>query len=762
MRSIISLLPSSALKFSFLLLSLSLASLLQACDGSGGSDAPAIEAQTGSASFAYRPSQSISSIYVVGGWNDYDRSAHPMTGPDATGTYTVELSIPCGEWGYFFLVDGVVTLDPEADETITEGEQTYSRLEVVCEGALPSAARVTLTVRQGSLSNERPSSGQGAFGATIDITSKGSLDALQITGTLRSTDGSTRSLTSSELALSASGDQTHATVSLSGLTDGKYNVLIEAQNGAHSSDILLPFWIEATPFSFYDGILYMAMTDRFRNGSTSNDSPVNGSEGPVNFQGGDLLGITQAIEDGYLTDLGVRSIWLTSWQTPPSRAHTDWIDGVEVHVTGFHGYWPISAREVDPRLGGADALHAMVRAAHAKGIRIVMDTVLNHVHEDHEYVLEHSDWFRRGANCKDDGGWRWDHPTEGLICLFDQFLPDVDWTKDRVSTQFLDDVQWWVETFDLDGLRVDAAKHMEEDVMGKLGTKMRKRFETAGTHFYMFGETYTSDIGILNKYIGNGQLDGQLDFLRFMDGANEAFVSDGNGLDWVAGMTKNSIDSFGDAMMVTFVGNHDVARFISKADDSNRNQTGNKWNWLPSVTTDQNAYDRLWMAMFHLMTTPGVPLIYYGDEYGEHGGSDPDNRHFLKTQAQMSDQQKAQLDRMKKLTQVRNSLRGLKRGSFETMWVNQDPWGQSAGNLWAYVRRDPEGDPKHNAVMVLNLTYNTWTGVGLHSNDGVKLTDLGWESGTLQDLLTGTEYVLQNGSVTVDVPARGGVILALK
>ena len=113
---------------------------------------------------------------------------------------------------------------------------------------------------------------------------------------------------------------------------------------------------------------------------------------------------------------------------------------------------------------------------------------------------------------------------------------------------------------------------------------------------------------------------------------------------------------------------------------------------------------------------------------------------------------------MRRLGQARSTLRGFKGGRFETMWVNQEQWGEGHGNLWAYVRWDPQNDPRHNALVVMNLTENTWTNVELHSRDAdsLKLSDLGWTSGTVKDYLSGTEYQIHDSAITVDVPARGG------
>ena len=101
----------------------------------------------------------------------------------------------------------------------------------------------------------------------------------------------------------------------------------------------------------------------------------------------------QSIDEGVLDQLGIRAIWLSPFQTNPTGSYDD-RDGVH-RVTGYHGYWPVAAREVDPRLGGVAALHAMVEAAHAHGIRVLTDFVVNHVHEDPR---------DRGAHALDDGG----------------------------------------------------------------------------------------------------------------------------------------------------------------------------------------------------------------------------------------------------------------------------------------------------------------------------------------------------------------------
>ena len=114
---------------------------------------------------------------------------------------------------------------------------------------------------------------------------------------------------------------------------------------------LIPLGIDPEPFDWRDALVYMVMTDRFRDGDQANNPlPISQSDPRGDFQGGDLEGLRQAIADGSLDKLGVRAIWLTPFQTNPGGAYFA-ADNYHM-VTGYHGYWPTKAREVDERLGG--------------------------------------------------------------------------------------------------------------------------------------------------------------------------------------------------------------------------------------------------------------------------------------------------------------------------------------------------------------------------------------------------------------------------
>jgi glycosidase len=675
--------------------------------------------------FTHRAVASASSVVVVGEWNQFDRLAQPLKDMTGAGTWTGTFEIPPGRWAYAYLENGAEAVDAEATYVRYHDDRPWSGLKVAdCSKGLLSVQPHTLTNANGSFS--------------VGLAAPG-IEKIDVS--LALPDGTARTST-----LNVSGDG--ATYSVSGLSPGKYTAKLTPSGGTES--LLLPFWVEAEHFSFRDSPVYMVLTDRFRNGDPSNDMPGSATAG---FRGGDLQGVEAAIKEGYFDALNVKAIWVSPWQTQPNKVYSD--DGTHT-ISGYHGYWPVKAREVDARFGGAAALKSMVQEAHRHGIRIVMDAVINHVHADHEYFMDPAkkSWFRTGCICGSSPACGWDPPS-GLSCLFRDYMPDVNWTNNDAADQFVDDILWWMEEFDLDGLRVDAVKQVEDSAITNLTNAVRARFQTAGTDYFMFGETFTGDPGLVKRYIGPYKLDAQLDFPLYLSTPEAVFARDDQGLQQVRSATLGTLSDFGDAPMVDFIGNQDVARFITKADPANRDRQGSQWDNLPGAPAGQVPYDRLFLAFADLMTIPGVPLIYYGDEYGEFGGADPDNRHMMNQPATFFPEQRNQLERMKGLLAARAKLKGLRRGPYVDLWCNTEAWGQGSGNLYAYARTD--ADPHQSAVVVLNITANTWTQVTVNFP-----ASLQWTSGTVREELSGTDHPFSGSTVTVDVPARGAVILSLK
>ena len=234
----------------------------------------------------------------------------------------------------------------------------------------------------------------------------------------------------------------------------------------------------------------------------------------------------------------------------------------------------VKARAVDPRLGSEADLEALVTAAHRRGIRVLMDYVINHVHEDHEYVDVHPEWFRTGCECGQPGC---DWTTHRLDCSFHAYMPDVDWQEEAASEQMIADALWWLERFDLDGLRVDAVKHVEDLAIVNLSTRVHEAFEQGGTEYFLLGETAMGwagdDLGAnlpeyetIARYIGPFALSGQFDFVLYHATAYRVWADDARGMLHLDYWTRASHDHYpADAVMTPFVGSHDSERLISLA-----------------------------------------------------------------------------------------------------------------------------------------------------------------------------------------------------
>jgi len=715
---------------------------------------------------SYRPPRSVSTVAIAGEWNGFSATSQPLS-RGKEGLYSVSLRLLPGVYAYKLVLDGKEwRLDDGNSYRKYEGGVENSGLRVA------DCHRPRLEVVPGTLHKSRQGAGQGDFRASIAVVpAAGQPPGLcHLKATLRRPDTHKRAATPlpplSDDALELAPDRASMTVHLGGLFDGKYTLTLVADAGGRDSEpLLLPFWIEPEDFSFVDTPLYMAVTDRFANGDLKNDRPLPKVQKAANYQGGDLRGVAQTIEDGYFDRLGVKALWLTPFYVQPE---SDYLDQSGLYpVAPYHGYWPVRARAVDSRLGGDEALHQLVETAHRHGIRVLMDAVLNHVHEQHEYFQDPSrrGWFRTGCIC---GTTSCDWTEKRLSCLFSSYLPDIDWTVTAASEQFIADTLYWLEEFDLDGLRIDAVKHVEDLAVFNLGTQVRERFEQAGTRYFLLGETAMGwspgtvadnreNYDTIKRYIGPNALDGQFDFVWYHGIAYRVFAYEDQRFVHLDYWTHAGLDQWSGAPMVSYLGSHDTSRFVTLS--TYRDASGpfargiafNKWKDLPAPPPPGDAapYDRLWLGMVSLMTLPGMPLLYYGDEYGESGGGDPDNRHFMRQGEDLGALESSQLSRMTRLLLARKSSRGLRRGELLTVLLDQE--------VYAYARLDPLGDPRHVALVVQNSQPTAAT-------PAVPLVpELGWQSGSrLRDLLGGSGYTISGTLLNVTVPPRSAVILALE
>ncbi|MCC6646740.1 MAG: glycosyl hydrolase, partial [Polyangiaceae bacterium] len=621
-------------------------------------------------------------VKVAGEWSGFDLASATTLSP-AGGAQEATMSLPPGLHAYKLVVDGAWQLDP------AEGRRKYV-------GGVENSA---IKVRDCKKPALRPASAEAsATGFTAALTYVDAADASGADGAgLQATltrDGLAVPLDPAAVTVAPSGD---VAVAIKGLSPGKYRLSLapRTKSGRAGELTWLPFWVEDEAFDWRDALIYMVMTDRYRDGDPSNDAPTTpGADPRGDFQGGDLAGVTQAIEDGTLDALGVRALWLTPFNENPKGAYPA-SDGVH-QVTGYHGYWPVKARAVDPRIGGDAALLALTKAAHARGIRVLMDFVVNHVHEAHEYRQAHPGWFRTGCVCGTPGC---DWTERALDCMFAPYLPDVDHTVPEANAQLVADAVYMLDRFDLDGLRVDAVKHVEEIATRNLAAEVREAFEGGGAKVFMMGETAMGwsdcpdpcnddNYGTISRYIGPQGLDGQFDFVLYHGVSYRTFAYQEKGMLHADYWVKHGLSRWpAGAIMTPYIGSHDTARFVTLADPASSQKAGNQWSDWAGPPAPGTAYTRARLALGWLLGLPGAPLLYYGDEHGDWGGVDPNNRGFMRAEASLSPDEHTTLAVTRKLGRARRELVALRRGAYVSLSASEDTlvFGRKAGAAAAIV-----------------------------------------------------------------------------
>ena len=462
-------------------------------------------------------------------------------------------------------------------------------------------------------------------------------------------------------------------------------------------------------FDWRDTVMYFAMVDRFYDGDGTSDPVAGATEGdPLTgpsgqYEGGDLQGVTAQM--GYLADLGVTALWITA---PFENRDTNGaaIDpGADPNrYSGYHGYWPSPENvsyadpmnpaptpQVESRIGTAQDLRDMVDAAHGAdsanghGIKVLFDYVMNHVDLESGLYEAHPDWFARRdgsfALCGPEN--LWDDPYWGTRCAFTDYLPPFDFDNADARAWSVADALWWAREFGIDGYRLDAIKHVPLSWLRDLRSELNAQLpDSAGDRFYLVGETFAyDDAGLIRSFIDpETLLDGQFDF-PFKARLCEALFTPGGSManfsSWMAG---NDTFYGPGSLMTTWIGNHDIPRaihFASREIGNCREGSSPSNGWTSNYPQPGGAepYERLGLAFAVMMTNPGIPLIYYGDEIGLAGGGDPDNRRAMPwDDTQLSSAQRALRDDVRALARLRAENPVVARGRRVTRSVDQDTW----------------------------------------------------------------------------------------
>lgn len=447
------------------------------------------------------------------------------------------------------------------------------------------------------------------------------------------------------------------------------DLLIPIQNGVPISDAA-----QLTRADRQSMIMYFLMVDRFRDGNPENTLPVqNDSILPkANHFGGDFTGISDKITDGYFSDLGVNTIWISPITQNAEGAWGLWNKGVTSRFSGYHGYWPISSTQIDYHFGDETSFLKLIDDCHSKDMNILVDYVANHVHIEHPIYVENPDWatdlYLPDGTMNTE---KWDE--HRLTTWFDTHLPTLDFSREEVIDAMTDSALYWVQNYNLDGFRHDATKHIQKAFWRALTSKIKAEVSKQGKDpLFQIGETYGNP-ELISSYMDSGQLDSQFDF-NLYDAAVDAFAKEGSGYENLSRVLNESLDWYGSHhLMGNITGNQDRARFISYADGSVDFAEDPKLaGWTREINNNGDiGFYRLERLMAFLMTAPGIPCIFYGDEIGMPGANDPDNRRMMVFENLDSSQQ-SMLNATKKLINLRKSNMALMYGSTGIIEANEE------------------------------------------------------------------------------------------
>lgn len=514
---------------------------------------------------------------------------------------------------------------------------------------------------------------------------------------------------------------------------------------------------DTVPFLWDAANVYFLLTDRFHNGNPENDVNFGRTNptGPLRgFMGGDLAGITRKIESGYFTDLGVNAIWFTP---VVEQIHGDTDEGTG-NSYGYHGYWARDWTALDPNFGTYEELKALVEAAHQRGIRILMDVVLNHTgpvtDEDPAWPEE---WVRLEPTC---GFTTYENTT---ACTLVDNLPDIytgsdepvelpdallaKWkTEGRLSNE-LDELQgffertgypraprfyiikWltdYVNDLGIDGFRVDTAKHADEKAWAELYREASHAFESWKKRnpskvldenpFFMVGEVYNYGIsGGRDFDFGDRKVD------YFAHGFHSLINFE---LKEDAHKDYDQIFEKYHKLLNTQLKGKGVLNYLSSHDDGSPFDP-----------------DRLqpYRAANVLLLTPGASQIYYGDE----------TARPLKAEGAVGDANLRTLMNwgdLDSLQQTRNLLtHWQKLGQFRQRHpaIGTGRHNRLSRNPYVFSRSFSDGDYRDKVVVGLDLpTGKKALNVKGFFGDGT----------TLREAYSGISVVVKNGRAELDTP----------
>ena len=469
-------------------------------------------------------------------------------------------------------------------------------------------------------------------------------------------------------------------------------------------------------------VIYQIITDRFFDGNSANNNPSQSAglydSTKTNWRlywGGDLQGIQQKMS--YLAGMGVTAIWISP---PVDNLNTNIPDGGGNPTASYHGYQGRDFKRIEEHFGNSSNtwtdFDAMVSAAHSNGIKVIIDFAPNHSTQNNagefgslydngtflgNYTSDSNGYFHHNANIS-GGGWDDRYQVE-YFTLFD--LADLNQEHATIDGYMKSAAQLF-QQHGVDGFRIDAIKH----ITWGWEYSFTNSIYTYGDSF-IFGEWYqgnTSDPLYHDSYkFANKSGMSMLDF-PLNTAIRNVFASNANFSEIDSVLTQEGSNFTWKEDLVTFIDNHDMARFLSVNNNNNR----------------------LHEAMAFVLTSRGIPCIYYGTEQYLHndtsGGTDPYNRPMMSAFSTST----TAYTLTNRLSSLRRSNPAIPYGSMTQRWINND--------VYIYERKF------FGNVVLVAINKNETTG---YSISGLNTSlPVGTQADNLTGLLGGVSITVGSGS----------------
>lgn len=632
--------------------------------------------------------------------------------------------IKTGDYCYYYTVDGKEKLDAFNEKTKDyKGKKCSYRFYKKFDAAITvELSKASMDYNDNNVLTVKTNPAEGADMSGFEVaTATVDLSALGLSSTY-AIDPELMEVSISCLDTTTAGDKT-LPVTVKDIYGNVYktstNVTVTERNKKDGD------------FDWDEAVIYFAVTDRFFDGDASNndaygvgDYDTSAKKGGSSYHGGDFAGLTEKLD--YLKDLGVNTIWIT----PIVENITDDQHDAKTDTAtyGYHGYWASDFKELNKHLGTKEEFAALLDAAHSRGMKLMVDVVLNHA----GYGTEN--YFNNILKDKDGNAIKMLRDSSNTVSGDDKLaplsdLPDFVTEDSEVRNQLIEWQTEWMDEFDIDYYRVDTVKHVDSTTWSALKNSLTK----VNPDFKMIGEYSGAGYANTAGELGTGSMDALLDF-DFNDFAKD-FV--GGKISTVENslLKRNGVLN-NTATMGNFLNSHDEDTLQYKLVKE-------------SKFSEEKAYNLMKVAATLQITAKGQPVIYYGDELGQAGANDWPNQtnrrdfDWKELEAQKADNNSI-YKHYKTMLSIRNAY--------------TDVFARGSRNVVA--SSDEEG------YDVIARSYgDTTLYVGMNINDTVKEVKVPVNANagdTVKNLYDGKTYTVSSDkTVTVSIPAAkdGGTVI---